>query len=81
MAKERITMYELMLREQKSSKFSSTDFFLSTRSEKKTTIQFIISNKMADSVTRDIQNMLSYMVDMISEEALDGKKQRTAEQK
>lgn len=74
MKKRRFNMYELLIKNSKSNKSYGKDFFLSSYPEKKNTVKIVISQKIVEGLSLNMQEMSDFMTRTILEGILSGRK-------
>lgn len=74
MAKGRKHMYDMIVNSRKYDSIYRGNFFLDIQPKKEDTIKIVVSTKIVNSLSEDMQNLASIMTKTIMEGLVDGRK-------
>lgn len=74
MKKERIIMYDLMIREKRNDNKSYKNFFLGTQAQDNESMKILISQGIANSLGDDMQEFVDFMTKAILGGVLNGRR-------
>lgn len=74
MKKERMNMYEMMVKDNRTFKPCGKSFFLDAPSYKKDEVKIVISKNIVNSLSHDMEELAHFMTRSILEGLLDGRR-------